>query len=264
VTVPSQPTWILTDRRYLDQRMPMALVRWLQERGHSPAVVVADEDPRADWAGVGSGDLVVARSRHPRALALLEEAEARGVRILDGARSMHGVRDKHACARALARAGLPVPRTLLARHPDDVLALPDSAFPLVVKPVLGDNSRGVRVVRARGELDAVEWGDELHIAQAFVDAGGMDIKLYVAGSRVWATRRPSPLRGLQDRATRVPVTAALRSIAARCRRTFGLSLFGVDVLESRQGLAIVDVNEFPNYTGVDEAPESIGRLLLAG
>jgi ribosomal protein S6--L-glutamate ligase len=244
--------------------MPMALVRWLEAHGHLPAVVVADEDPSADLAGVEAGGLVVARSRHPRAIALLEAAEARGARILDGARSMHRVRDKLACARALARAGLPVPPTLLARRPDDVLALPDSAFPLVVKPVLGDNSRGVRVVRARGELDAVEWGDELHIAQAFVDAGGIDTKLYVAGSRVWATRRPSPLRGLDEKATPVPVTAALRSIAARCRRTFGLSLFGVDVLESRRGFAIVDVNEFPNYTGVDEAPGSIGRLLLAG
>ena len=27
------------------------------------------------------------------------------------------------------------------------------------------------------------------------------------------------------------------------------------------GLAIVDVNEFPNYTGVGEAPAAIGELL---
>jgi hypothetical protein len=36
------------------------------------------------------------------------------------------------------------------------------------------------------------------------------------------------------------------------------------VLEAADGPVIVDVNEFPNYTGIDEAPEVIGRLLLNG
>jgi hypothetical protein len=36
------------------------------------------------------------------------------------------------------------------------------------------------------------------------------------------------------------------------------------VLEGADGPVIVDVNEFPNYTGIDEAPEVIGRLLLKG
>jgi glutathione synthase/RimK-type ligase-like ATP-grasp enzyme len=58
------------------------------------------------------------------------------------------------------------------------------------------------------------------------------------------------------------VTPALRRIADGCRAEFRLPLFGVDVLESADGLAIVDVNEFPNYTGVAEAPAAIGRLLL--
>jgi hypothetical protein len=35
------------------------------------------------------------------------------------------------------------------------------------------------------------------------------------------------------------------------------------VLEAGGRLSIVDVNEFPNYTGVDEAPAAIGALVLA-
>ena len=37
--------WILTDRRYLDQRMPRALTDWLARQGHAPRVVVADDGP---------------------------------------------------------------------------------------------------------------------------------------------------------------------------------------------------------------------------
>jgi glutathione synthase/RimK-type ligase-like ATP-grasp enzyme len=133
----------------------------------------------------------------------------------------------------------------------------------VVKPVLGDNARGVRIVASREELDDLAWHGELHLAQAYVDAGGFDIKLYVAGPHVWATRRPSPLRGVTEISVPMEVTPALRRIANTCREVFGLKLLGIDVLESGDGLSIVDVNEFPNYTGVANAPAAIGELVLA-
>lgn len=255
--------WILTDRRYLEQRMPIALFHWLCERGRAPSVVLADGAAPAIWSWLEPGDLVIARSRDPLAPALLEDAEARGAHTLDAGRAVERVRDKAACVRALAREGLPFPRTLVAEQSDDLRRLPKSAYPLVVKPVLGDNARGVRVVSARDQLDLVDWEHGPYLAQEYVDAGGVDTKLYIVGDRVWATRRASPLLGIDGGATRVPVTPALQRIADGCRRAFGLSLFGVDVLESAGRLAIVDVNEFPNYTGIDEAPEAIGSLLIS-
>jgi ribosomal protein S6--L-glutamate ligase len=273
----SDRIWILTDRRYLEQRMPMALIERLRARGHEPAVVVADDThgvlssitPLAGrpepspWSSLRPRDLVLARSRHPFAPALLDEAEARGARTLNGGPAAQRVRDKALCGLALARRGLPVPATMLAHRPTDLRLLPDSAFPLVVKPVHGDNTRGVRIVATRDELATVTWpAGETFLAQAYVDAGGFDIKLYAAGEHVWATRRPSPLRAPGAAPERIPLTPELQRIAAGCRAEFGLELFGVDVLESAAGLSIVDVNEFPNYTGLDEAPEAMAGIVL--
>ncbi len=268
--------WVLTDRRYLDQRMPAALIEWLRGEGCAPTIIVADDGARlcsvapltqslvpSAWERLEPGDLVVTRSRDAFALALLEEAEARQARTLDGAQAVQRVRHKATCALGLARRGLPIPPTLLASGPDDLGGLPESAYPLVVKPVLGDNAQGVRILASRAELDSIEWDGQPLIAQAYVDAGGFDIKLYVAGEEIWATRRPGPLSDLDDPVTRVAVTPALRRIAEGCQQEFGLTLFGVDVLESEDRLAIVDVNEFPNYTGVEEAPAAIGALVLA-
>jgi ribosomal protein S6--L-glutamate ligase len=268
--------WILTDRRYLDQRMPRALTDWLARAGHAPRLVVADDgpvfshiSPLADpvvpsaWSGLEPGDLVVARSRHPLALALLDEASARGAQTINAPSAVNRVRDKATCAVALARRGLPVPRTIIVQQPADLLELPESAFPIVVKPVYGDNARGVQIVPSRERIRDLGHSEELLLAQAYVDAEGYDVKLYVAGDHVWATRRPSPLLAPDADAVRVPVTPALRAIAEACRAEFGLRLFGVDVLESDEGLSIVDVNDFPNYTGLDEAPEAIGGLLLS-
>lgn len=268
--------WMLTDRRYLGQRMPAALIEWLRGEGCEPRIVVADDGARlcsvaplseslvpSAWDRLEPGDLVVTRSRDAFALALLEEAEARRAHTLDGAQAVQRVRHKATCALGLARRGLPIPPTLLASGPDDLGGLPESAFPLVVKPVLGDNAQGVQVLKARAELDAMQWDGQPLIAQAYVEAGGFDIKLYVAGNEVWATRRPGPLSDRDDPVARVEVTPALRRIADGCRKEFGLMLFGVDVLECAGRLSIVDVNEFPNYTGVDEAPAAIGALVLA-
>jgi ribosomal protein S6--L-glutamate ligase len=266
--------WVLTDRRYLEQRMPLAVVVWLS--GHSaPSLVIADRggatsqlaptgspDDTSVWAGLRARDFVVARSRHPLAIALLQEAEALGARICDRWSSVLRVRDRVSCTMALVKKGLPVPPTFLAHRPEDLRRVPARLFPLLLKPVGADDARGVRMVQVPDELGSVSWGDDFVLAQHYVDAGGFDLKLYVAGETVWAIRRLSPLLAGRDQPLPVAVTPALQDLVRGCREEFGLTLFGLDVLESRNGPVIVDVNEFPNYTAVEEAPAVIGQLLL--
>lgn len=278
VPLPESPLmtriWILTDRRYLEQRMPRAVVKWLSAR--SPvSLVTADEGGIANqiaasgasadmsvWDGLQPRDVVVTRSRHPFAIALLQEAEARGARTYDRWSSVLRVRDKVSGTLALINRGLPVPPTFLAHRPEDLRRVPAEYFPLLLKPVSGNNGRGLRAVRDPGELASVTWGDEFVLAQHYVDAGGVDLKLYVAGETVWAIRRTSPLVPDDDHPLPVSVTPAMNQLVRDCREEFGLLLFGLDILESADGPMIVDVNEFPNYTGVEDAPAVIGRLLL--
>jgi ribosomal protein S6--L-glutamate ligase len=266
--------WVLTDRRYLRQRMPCALLAWLTSHGHRAHVVVADDGSQVStlapdggtsvWTGVGHDDLVVVRSRHPFALALLKEAEALGARTVGSWSAIQRVRNKVRAALVLRAHGLPTPETFLVHRPADLVRVPRSRFPLVLKPFQGDNGQGIRLIRRPEELALVEWSGAMVLAQSFVDAGGIDLKLYVAGEEVWAVRRPSPLTNGGGRPVRVPIDAALRRFAESCVDAFELPLLGIDVLEGVDGPLIVDVNEFPNYTGIDEAPGVIGHLLLNG
>jgi len=268
--------WMLTDQRYLGQRMPGAVVEWLTDRGYPPQLIVADTgrlvgalaptggaDDHSPWAELVAGDVVLVRSRHPFALALLKEAEARGARTVNSWHAITKVTNKVRATLSLARRGLPVPPTFVAAGPEDLAGVPSGLFPLLLKPYQGDNSSGIIEVGSPEELSAVQWPEALLMAQPFLDVGGVDLKLYAVGDTVWAVRRSSPLSSAKSAPEPVEVTPAMRRLMLACAEIFHLPLVGVDVLEAEGGMLIVDVNDFPNYTGIEQAPERIGELLLA-
>jgi len=265
--------WCISDRRYLSQRMPQAMIDALASRDVDLRLVVIDDETVRVQGGVlespleemAPGDVVVSRSRHPFALTLLHRVGRLGCDVITPSLAVDTVRDKARGAGILAECGVPTPETLVAPDVRSFAGLDPSWFPLVLKPHLGDNARGVTVVASAADLDGLEWRDGLVLAQRWIDTGGWDVKVYVCGDTVWAVRRPSPLTAPRqdDVALPVAVTPELRVIAHACRDAFGLPLCGIDVVDSGAGPRVVDVNDFPNYTGVAEAPEAVADLLEA-
>jgi ribosomal protein S6--L-glutamate ligase len=196
------------------------------------------------------------------ALALLKEAEARGARSVNAWAGVIKLRNKVRATLALARRRIPVPTTYVAHVPENLRGVPRAHFPLILKPFQGDNAAGILVVADPGELRSVMWPDPLVLAQPYVETDGIDLKLYVAADRVWAIRRRSPISEGTAVATPVQVTPELERLARACGLTFGLNLVGIDVLETADGPLVVDVNDFPNYTGIDDAPEVVGWFVL--
>jgi carbamoyl-phosphate synthase large subunit len=88
-------------------------------------------------------------------------------------------RDKLATAQALAKAGVPTPRTMLLR---DFLAAPRSLpGPVIAKPIAGSSSVGILRPRAHEELAGLPpdgyvvqelWSGEEHTVNIFVDQAG--------------------------------------------------------------------------------------------
>jgi ribosomal protein S6--L-glutamate ligase len=251
---------VASERRYLSQRQPAGLVRGLRAAGYQVELLEPAAPAMARRLAELPPDVLVARGRSDDLLQLLELAEALGVAVVDSAWSVRAVRDKLEMDGRLRRAGIRVPLTCRTTAAE-LAALPEGAFPLVLKPRFGDNARGVRLVRDRAAL-ANAILDRAHgelIAQSFVPGDGRDLKLYGIGREVVAVRRPAPVALPPDRpppcprVELVPVTATLRAIAHRCAKVFGLGLYGVDCIETRTGPVVIEVNDFPNFTGVPEA-----------
>jgi len=251
---------VAAEPRYLTQAQPAGLAGALCRAGH-PATVLDPLDPRT--LSLSGLDLLIARGRSPELLDLLDRAECLGIATINKREAILAVMDKARMGRALASAGVPIPQT---RH-DTIAELleqsSDADFPMVVKPIFGDNARDVKIVRSREELAALRWPEPSALAQPLIPSDGFDLKLYVAGEEVHAARKPSPLcaqAGLQ--AQPATLTPELRALALRCGAVFGLDFYGVDCIETREGPLVIEVNDFPNYSAVPGADECLARFAI--
>jgi ribosomal protein S6--L-glutamate ligase len=251
---------IAVEPRYLSQLQPAGLVRALERAGLAPSLIDPDHAPSDALDGL---DILVARGRSAALLALLGRAEAAGIPTVNPRAAICAVVDKAAMARALSGAGVPTPATRVGTREAILEGARPGDFPMVVKPVFGDNARGVHVVCSREELARLPWNEPVALAQPFLPSDGDDLKLYVAGAAVWAVKKPSPIGDRTGGPARlVPATAALEALAHRCGRLFGLELFGVDCIDGPHGPAVIEVNDFPNYTGIDGVDERLATHVL--
>jgi ribosomal protein S6--L-glutamate ligase len=199
-------------------------------------------------------------------LSLLEAAEAAGIPTINNARSIRLVRDK-AVATAVAHAhGLPIPRTYFVVHPRLLAQIPLENYPLIVKPSNGSVCRDVYRVNHPADLATLALANDAHsllLAQRYVQNPGFDIKLYVIGTQVYAVRKNSPLHpAMNAREDLIPVTPELRKLALKMGTLFGLTIYGVDVVQTPEGWVGVDINDFPSFGGVPGAVALLAKFIL--
>jgi ribosomal protein S6--L-glutamate ligase len=266
---------VLVERRYLKQVMPGALVGALGARGvrcdvispegsrfHPESGVVRSETGTAfdlnEYAGV------VSRNRNTLGLAMLSYAENAGIPTINSAAATYRVRNKAEMAVGLGRAGIRCAPTVLAGEVSGLAKLPREYFPVLLKPIYGDNGHGLRLVRDVRELSSIHWPEELVLAQQYLPNAGFDLKLYVCGGTVFAMRKPSPLNTDPTAPTEpVEADAATVDLALRCGEIFGLHIYGVDAIETEEGPVVIELNEFPNFTGVPGAGDCLADHVLA-
>ena len=253
---------VLLEARYRTQAQPAGLIAALLRGGHQVSAIdpdgVAQDLTGASWSD--GLDLIVARGRSQSLFFMLKCAELRGARTVNCRASIGAVHNKAEMAVALATAGLPIPPSLVGTPERVAREAPPHLYPLILKPLHGDNARGLHVVSHPNDWTDLGWPEPLVLAQRYLPSDGYDLKLYGIGDEIWAVRKLSPLSSPAihgDRAEPIPVTDEMRAIARRCRALFALDLYGVDCLETSAGLIVIEVNDFPNYSAVPDANDRL-------
>lgn len=262
---------VIVEKRYLAQAQPSGMCAALRSHGHDLTLL----DPQELFSVMGDDrwlegfDVVAGRGRSDALLCLLEWAEARGHLTINRQSAITSVYNKSHMSVLFAAGGVPMPRTFFGSV--EVLAknIAPELYPIILKPIFGDNSQGLLVVNTPEEMAATQWVDPVALAQQYLPNDGYDLKLYGIGDEVWAVRKPSPFNMLKvampdptPQSQLVPLTPELEELGRRCGRIFGLELYGVDCIETGAETLVIEINDFPNYTGVPDADDRLAHYIV--
>ncbi|MER8072978.1 ATP-grasp domain-containing protein [Streptomyces sp. NPDC094034] len=259
----------LVEEQYRGDSMPLEVARQLTDWGHCVDVLRPGGSLLALSHVVRKGThdaWVLKTASGGPGLPLLEAAASVGLTTINDARSIRSVRDKTSAAVIGQSHGLPMPHTYATARPEKLTELPDTEYPLVVKPADGSSGRAVRLVRSPerlAELQTELAREKMLIAQRYVPNSGVDLKVYAIAGELYATERRSPLyRGRPAPERPVPVPAEVAGLVTEVGAVYGLDLYGVDVLLGPDGPVIVDINDFPSFRSVPNAAARVAQAVL--
>lgn len=257
----------ILEEEYRHDPMPTVVADQLLQWGHHVDLLEPQETVTSlsDIAQQGYDAYVLKTVADGPGLSILEAADAVGIPTINNPRAIRLVRDK-AVAAAFARAhGLPIPLTYFVAHPDLLKQIPPQDYPLVVKPSNGNSCRGIYRLNSPAdlaELEIAEANESFLLAQRYAENTGFDIKVYVTGREVYAAiAKKSPLHSTVTEDF-IPLTPQLRKLALDTGRIFGLDIYGIDVVETPQGLSVLDINDFPSFGRVPRAVIRIAEYIL--
>ena len=230
-------------------------------------------------------DVVLERCiNHLRALYTLRVLNDWDIATVNTYEVANNCGDKLLTSSALAKAGVPIPRTIVAYDEESALAaIEEIGYPVVMKPAIGSWGRLLAKINDRDAAEAilehkVTLGSFHHGAfyvQEYVNKPGRDIRSFVVGDEtICAIYRDSPhwitntARG--GIATNCPVTPELHELSLRAARAVGGGVVAIDLLESEDGLLVNEVNytmEFRNSidtTGVNIPARIVDYVIETG
>lgn len=225
-------------------------------------------------------DAVIPRIGHSvtfHGTAVLRHFELMGVATPSTSDAILAARDKLRSHQVLAAEGIDLPVTAFGDSPDDTPALIELVGPAPHVVKLNEGTQGSGVVLAQDEaasrsvIEAFRGLYANFLVQEFVaEAKGADLRCFVVGDEVVAAmqRRAAPgdfranlHRG--GKAVLVRLSEAERDVAIRAARILGLGVAGVDLLRSRRGPLLLEVNSSPGLEGIEAASgvDIAGRIL---
>ncbi|MDX1638716.1 MAG: 30S ribosomal protein S6--L-glutamate ligase [Balneolaceae bacterium] len=256
------------------------LVEAIEERGHEATVldhlkcdIVSEKDnPCIYYRGtkVTGVDAVIPRigaSVTFYGSAVVRQFEMMKVFTAVESQALVRSRDKLRSLQILARAGVGMPKTVFTNYSTEVKKIIDSVggAPLIIK--LLEGTQGVGVVLAPTQKAAESMIQAFHsmkarvIVQEFVkEAKGEDIRAFVVdGKVVGAMKRKGKEGEFRSNIHRggttelIKLTRDQRQAALIATRSMGLSVAGVDMLESDRGPLVLEVNSSPGLQGIEKA-----------
>ncbi|WP_454832910.1 30S ribosomal protein S6--L-glutamate ligase [Pseudoxanthomonas wuyuanensis] len=197
--------------------------------------------------------------------AVLRQFELMGSYAPNPSDAILRARDKLRAHQLLAAQGIDLPVTVFGDYPDDTVDLLSMLGPPphVIKLTEGAQGAGVMLTEkpsaSRGVVEALRGLYANFVVQEFIgEAEGADLRCFVVGEQVVASmRRQAPDGDFRSNLHRggsaeaATATVDERAMAVRAARVLGLGIAGVDLIRSRRGPLVLEVNSTPGLEGIE-------------
>ncbi|MFH1286740.1 MAG: RimK family alpha-L-glutamate ligase [Candidatus Magasanikbacteria bacterium] len=204
--------------------------------------------------------------------AVMKQFEMAGVKLINGYLPVLKAKNKLRTLQTLSKEGIPVPETYIIRSTEylDEIVKKIGMFPVILKTVFGSHGSGVSIIESSRGLRSIvgmltDESSSLPIMiQNYVkESKGKDIRVFIVGKRIiGAMERIATKRGefrsnfhLGGRVRVAEMTRKEKDLAFASVRALKLDIAGVDIIRSKNGPRILEVNANPGLEGITKATE---------
>ncbi|MGH1441308.1 MAG: 30S ribosomal protein S6--L-glutamate ligase [Cellvibrionaceae bacterium] len=201
--------------------------------------------------------------------ALTRHFESLGVYTLNGASAISQSRDKLFSLQLLQQNGLDIPTSGFANSPVDTNDLIEmvGGAPLIMKLLEGTQGKGVVLAETRKAAESVinafkSLKANLLVQEFVKEAQGKDLRCFTIDGKVVASIERTAAVGefranihQGGSASIVKITKEERTLAIKAAKVMGLAVAGVDIIRSKKGPLLLEVNSSPGLEGIEGATE---------
>jgi ribosomal protein S6--L-glutamate ligase len=209
--------------------------------------------------------------------ALTRHFESMGVHAVNSSAAITQSRDKLFSLQLLLKNGISIPTSGFANSPIDTNDLIEmvGGAPLIIKLLEGTQGRGVVLAETKKAAESVinafkSLNANLLVQEFIKEADGKDLRCFVIGGKVVAsierTAAPGEFRANIHQggtASIVKITPEEKALAIKAAKVLGLKIAGVDIIRSKNGPLLLEVNSSPGLEGIETATgKDIAGLML--
>ena len=198
-------------------------------------------------------------------LDLMSAIEEYGIRLMNSRESLEIASDKFLTSIFLEQYKIPTPRTIICEDTTDALeAYDELGGDIVLKPLFGSKGIGItrindkafaeNVIYSLGQLNTVFY------LQEFIEHHNRDIRVLVLGNNAiagmyrisnnWKTNVHAGAR-----VEAIELTKEIEELAIKAAIMTKTEIAGVDIIESKKGLQVLEVNSIPGFTGLQKVTD---------
>jgi ribosomal protein S6--L-glutamate ligase len=183
--------------------------------------------------------------------------------VTDTAHSLELARNKIRCFQYLTKKNVPFPKTGSAFATEGYKKILNTigGEPFIIK--LNEGTQGVGVFLAQDESQAENFlntfdqlDTEVMLQEFIEEAAGTDLRCFVVDGEVVASMRRESQNddfraniSLGGHAYEANLTEEERDVALRAAAAVNLNVSGVDIVRSKRGPLVIEINGAPDFTG---------------